>query len=168
MDVAVAVESDEEAERVVAALGARGYSIQSVLEHQMTGRMATVRFVAPGETVSGVLVDLFFASSGVEDRIVEEAEDIEILPGTTAPVATVAHLMALKVLASRPRDLEDVRWLLKVADQSEIDSARKVLDLVGSRGFDREKDLESLFEVALSESPSKEVDFVHRRPTQDS
>lgn len=168
VDVAVAVENDEEAERVVAALSARGYGIQSVLEHQMTGRMATVRFIAPGETVSGVLVDLFFASSGVEDKIVEAAGELEILPGTTAPVASIAHLMALKILASRPRDLEDVRWLSKVAARSEIEAAREVLDLVKARGFDREKDLRAIFRTALSASKSDERGFVERSvPTGD-
>lgn len=168
VDVAVAVENDEEAERVVAALTARGYGIQSVLEHQLTGRMATVRFIAPGETVSGVLVDLFFASSGVEDKIVEAAEELEILPGTKAPVATIAHLVALKVLASRPRDLEDVRWLSKAATRSEIESAREALDLVKARGFDREKDLEVLLEAALSGSQSDDDGFVERRLPNDS
>lgn len=168
VDVAVAVENDEEAERVVAALTARGYGIQSVLEHQMTGRMATVRLIAPGETVSGVLVDLFFASSGVEDKIVEAAEQLELLPGTTAPVATIAHLLALKILASRPRDLEDARWLLKVAVRSEIESARETLGLMKARGFDREKDLEEMFEVALSGSQSDDDGFVERRGPSDS
>lgn len=155
VDVVVVVEDDDQAETVTSLLTARGYRIQSVLEHQDVGRMATVRFVARGESPGGVLVDLFFASSGVEGEIVDAAEDLELWPGMTAPVAATGHLLALKVLSSRPRDLEDIRWLLERADAEDLSRAREAFHLMKERGFDRQKDLEALFERAVEESTDR-------------
>lgn len=46
-----------------------------------------------------MIVDLLFASSGIENEVVASADLLEVLPGLTVPVATTAHLIALKVLA---------------------------------------------------------------------
>ena len=161
IDLAVAAKNDREAEQVVAKLVAQGYLVEAVLEHQMTGRMATVRFRAPGQSLRGVLVDLFFASSGVEPEIVEAANPLELWPGMTAPVATTGHLLALKVLASRPKDLQDIEWLLEHAGEAEIRQAREALVLIKERGFDREKNLLALFEKALNRDLSSDI-FVER------
>ena len=163
IDIAVVAESDQQAERIVAALTGRGYSIESVLEHKVTARMATVRFRAPGENLQGVLVDLFFASSGVGPEIVEAAGTLELWPGMAIPVATTGHLVALKVLASRPKDLEDLKWLLETADSTELRRARETLSLIQERGFDRGKDLRAMFEAV--QAPELVPDFfVERKP----
>ena len=64
------------------------------------------------------------------------------------PVATVAHLLAMKVLAlrkerpqERPQDFADIRELLKVATDQDVARARSALNLISRRGFDRGKDL---------------------------
>lgn len=163
LDVAVVAESDRQAEQVVASMTARGYLIEAVLEHKKTGRMATVRLRAPGESLQGVLVDLFFASSGVEPEVVGAAARLELWPGMSAPVATTGHLLALKVLASRPKDLEDIRWLLENADAAELRRAREALGLIIERGFDRDKDLMSMFEAEQARSRDSDF-FVERKP----
>ncbi len=68
VDFAVAVPGEGEAERVVHALAGLGYTVESVLEHAPTGRLATVRL----HDAKGVLIDLLFASSGVERRCAEK------------------------------------------------------------------------------------------------
>ncbi len=163
VDVAVVADSDQQAEQVVALLSARGYRIEAVLEHKMTGRMATVRFRAPGESRRGVLVDLFFASSGVEPEIVRAAGVLELWPEMSVPVATTGHLIALKVLASRPKDLEDIQWLLEDADPTELRRAREALDLITERGFDRDKDLLAMFEEIQTRNSAPGI-FVEREP----
>ena len=163
VDVAVVAAGDREAEQLVSRLTARGYLIEAVLEHRMTGRMATVRFRAPGESLQGVLIDLFFASSGVEPEVVEAADLLELWPGMSVPVATTGHLLALKVLASRPKDLEDIRWLLENADSAELERARETLALIRERGFDRDKDLLTMFEAERARNSAPDV-FVERSP----
>ena len=97
-DLAVAVGSDAEAEALVLGLRASGYRIASVLEQETVGRLATVR-LAPLSAPQAAVIDLLFASSGIEAEIVAAAETIELLPRLPMRVATVGHLIALKVLS---------------------------------------------------------------------
>ncbi len=163
--MAVVAKSDQQAERLVSTFTARGYLIESVLEHKMTHRMATVRFRAPGESLQGVLVDFFFASSGVEPEVVAGASVLELWPGMSVPVAATGHLLALKILAARPKDLEDIHWLLEHADSRELRRARETLVLITERGFDRDKDLMTLFEAVLAQDLQSDF-FVERKPEQ--
>jgi len=92
-----------------------------------------------------VLIDLLFASSGIEEEVVSGAERLEILPDFTASVATVGHLLALKILArddrERPQDLDDIRALLREATEADLDVARTAVRLITSRGFARDRAL---------------------------
>lgn len=157
LDVAVSVADDREAEQLVKEFRAKGYQEHTLVEQEKTGRLATVRFAAPGEAPDGLVVDLLFASSGVEPEIVSEAETLEILPGLILPVARVGHLLAMKVLAGRPTDLEDVRYLLQVADAAEIARARKAAKLVSERGYGRGQDLVARVEEVLVDHGEDEL-----------
>jgi predicted nucleotidyltransferase len=145
VDLAVAVASDREAESIVFHLQALGYRILAVLEQKATARLATVRLRPPGEREGGVIVDLLFASSGIEPEITQAAEVLEIVPGLRAPVATLGHLMALKVLArddrERPQDFDDLRALLAEAEPRDVDDARAALRLIEERGYHRGREL---------------------------
>lgn len=141
LDIAVSVRSDREAEELVRALRARGYLEHTLIEQEETGRLATVRFAAPGEGPDGLVVDLLFASSGLEPEIVAEAVTLEVLPALRIPVIRVGHFIAVKVLAARPRDLEDVELLLTIADEKERDRAQAGAELIATRGYARGKDL---------------------------
>jgi len=46
-----------------------------------------------------MIVDLLFASSGIEAGIIAAATTLEVLPGVHAATAAIGHLIALKVLA---------------------------------------------------------------------
>ncbi len=136
---------DRDAERLVLALQRRAYRVVSAVEQEATGRLATVRLAPPGEAGHGVIIDLLFASSGIEPEIVAAAEPLEILPGLAVPVARLSHLIALEVLArddrTRPQDRVDIAMLLRAADAEAIDEARRALRLIRERGFDRGRDL---------------------------
>ncbi len=143
VDVAVAVTGDADAEALAHDMTSGGvYTIGAVIEQTKTGRLATVRL---HPRMGGVLVDLLFASSGIEAEIASMAERIEILPDLTVPVATLGHLVALKVLArddrSRPQDLDDLNALIAVAKVADLDQARSALSLIDERGYGRERDL---------------------------
>ena len=147
LDVAISVSGDSEAEQTVRFFLQRGYRVESQLEHEATGRLATLRLNVPGEESAGVVADLLFASSGIEPEVVAAAEALEVMSGLFLPVARTGHLLALKVLSydrehpeKRPQDLGDIKELLRVADEEEIQRARNGLDLITRRGYGRSRD----------------------------
>jgi predicted nucleotidyltransferase len=143
IDVAISVASDREAENLVRLLVARGYRIHSLVEQEAAGRLATARLLPPGG--QDLFVGLLFASSGIEPEIIQAAEPLEVIEGLTVRVASLAHLIAMKVLArddeKRPQDRVDLLALLRVAGERDLQSAREALELIRSRGFHRGKDL---------------------------
>jgi nucleotidyltransferase AbiEii toxin of type IV toxin-antitoxin system len=144
-DLAVSVTDDRDAEALVHELQAMEYRVAALVEQEATRRLATVRLIPPGERERGVVVDLLFASSGVEREIATEAEIVEVMPGLNVPVARAGHLIALKILARdderRPQDHVDLVALRATADAATWDLARSSLVLVTERGFDRGRDL---------------------------
>lgn len=144
-DLAVVVASDAEAESLVRWLLGRGYGVLATVEQQATGRLATVRLLPPGEDVEGIVLDLLFASSGIEPEVVTTSEALEILPGLTLPVVRTSHLIALKVLSRddvrRPTDLADLRSLIPRASPTDLQEAERLLALITERGYHRDRDL---------------------------
>jgi hypothetical protein len=143
LDVVIAVSSDREAEQVAFSFRGLGYRYlpEHALEQKEVARLATVRFFSPTREQDEVVVDLLFASSGIEPEIVSMATAEEILPGLVVPVARTGHLVALKVLAGRELDIRDARWLWEAGDEAERQLTRHSLDLITSRHFNRRKDL---------------------------
>lgn len=95
----------------------------------------------------------FFASSGVEAEIVQEAEVLEVLPGLHVPVARAGHLLALKALSvspKRPQDLADILALLREATPEDVDQARKTATLIVQRGYGRGRNLLGDLEAHLA------------------
>lgn len=152
-DLVVLVSDDRDAEALVVSLQAAGYRLTAAMEQEATARLAAVRLVPEGETDNGVVLDLLFASSGIEPEIVATAEVLEALPGFRIPVAQRGHLIALKLLArddrSRPQDLADLRVLLTAAGAEDVETARRALGLVIERGFHRGRDLVGDLETLL-------------------
>ena len=66
---------------------------------------------------------------------------MEVLAGVYLPVATLSHLLALKVLAGRDKDQIDAHSLIRFALQGDLERAREALRLIDRRGFHRGKDL---------------------------
>ena len=152
-DLAVSVPGDREAESLIFKLQGQGYVAQSTVEQEATGRLATVRLLTPGQGAPGVVVDLLFASSGIEAEIVAAADPLEVFPGVTLPVARRGHLIALKVLSrddrTRPQDVIDLRALLDRASTDDLELARESLELIVARGYHRDRNLELDFERLL-------------------
>jgi predicted nucleotidyltransferase len=141
IDIAVAVPDDATAQARVDHLVATGYRSRESVVHDQTGRLATVRLLAPvaGEDVA---VDLFFASSGVEAEVVGAAEPLEVQPGLTIPVARIGHLIAVKLCwrSSAKRD-RDLRMLIERADAEDLEDARQLIASITERGYHRARDL---------------------------
>lgn len=145
IDLVIAVTGDRDAEQAVHALQRRGYRVHALVEQEAAGRLATARLLPQGEDDAGMVLDVLFASSGIEPEIADAAEPLEILPGLQIPVATLGHLVALKLLSrdprTRPQDQVDLVQLLRVARGSDLDVARRAVEAIHARGFQRDRDL---------------------------
>jgi len=145
VDLVIAVRGDPDAEQAIHALQRRGYRVHALVEQEAAGRLATARLVPKGEDETGFVLDMLFASSGIEAEVVASAESLEILPGLRVPVATVGHLLALKLLSrddrTRPQDQGDLVQLLRVAHPGDLEAARHAAGLIHARGFQRDRDL---------------------------
>ncbi|MEM8960226.1 MAG: nucleotidyl transferase AbiEii/AbiGii toxin family protein [Acidobacteriota bacterium] len=148
VDIAVVVEDDRNAEALAMSLQARGYQPVTIIEYKAAGRMATIRLLPP--IGGGVVLDLLFASSGIELEIVASSEPIEMFPDLSVPVASAPHLLALKILArddtTRPQDSIDIRALLQVTTDEDLATTRQALELIRGRGFHRDRDLLAAFD----------------------
>ncbi|MFV0407565.1 MAG: nucleotidyl transferase AbiEii/AbiGii toxin family protein [Propioniciclava sp.] len=142
-DLAVAVSDDAEAKAVVRQAIESGFELVTLVEQITTGRLATARLLHPDRP--GLITDLLFASSGIEPEIVAAATPTDVTATLNLPVASIAHLIVLKVLARddrrRPTDADDLRALAAVADDADWRAARDAAQLVAERGFHRDRDL---------------------------
>ena len=145
IDLVITVASDRDAEVLVHDLQGRNYRVQTILEQEATARLASARLIPVGEDETGTVLDALFASSGIEPEIVAAAEALEILPHLRVPVATIGHLIALKLLARddrlRPQDRVDLGALLRAAGAPDLEQARTAIALIRARGFHRDRDL---------------------------
>lgn len=144
VDLALSVAGDDQAEQVVASFVHRGYTASTLVEQTDAGRLATVRLHPPGGSNDEVVLDLLFASSGIEPEMVAAAETMEIFPEIDVPVATPGHLLATKLLSraeTRPQDTVDIYHLKIAASSAELGRCREALGQIEDRGFARGKSL---------------------------
>jgi hypothetical protein len=155
--LAVSVSGDAGAERTIATLVTFGYRVQSLVEQTRVTRLATARLLPPDETQ--LVVDLLFASSGIEPEIVRAAKRLEILSGVRAPVAAIGHLLAMKLLSrddrDRPQDADDLLALLAVASPVERRRAVAAIALIERRGFARGRDLRAAWDLLVENGSRK-------------
>jgi hypothetical protein len=146
LDIVLATLGDRETDDTVRGLRSRGYHDHPTepMLLRKDGRVFGIRLVSPllgDDEEEETIVDLLLGCSGVETEIIATADLLEVLPNTFIPVARPGYLIALKVLAGRSQDLEDVRALLREIDVAELQSARQTLQLIEERGFNEDKDL---------------------------
>lgn len=142
--MAVAVPDDAAAEALVGDLRSQGYSLITTLEQADLGRLATVRLVPPGARAGGIVLDVLFASSGLEQDVCEAAERLEIVPGVSVPVARAGHLVAMKLLSRaehRLQDEIDLRNMAAVLTAADIELARLAVARIETLGANRGREL---------------------------
>lgn len=146
VDFSVAVADDSEAEVLIRSFVKSGYRIGSILEHEITGRLATARLYLPEPEFESTEpdIDLLFASCGIESEIVASATAVKLPSIGPLPTARIGHLISMKVLAEsdrRAKDREDLNSLIAIASKRELELARKGCQLIEERGFARGKNL---------------------------
>ncbi|MGB3969603.1 MAG: nucleotidyl transferase AbiEii/AbiGii toxin family protein [Planctomycetota bacterium] len=166
VDFSVAVDDDREAEGLVRNLIGIGYRAKTLLEHEVTGRLATVRLFLPESQSTEPDLDLLFASCGFENEVVAAATMMS-LPGVgPVRIARTGHLIAMKVLAesdAREHDRADLRALVAAARAPELELARQAMRLIEQRGYARGKNLGAVLEQFVGGSPGSGS---RRRPTR--
>jgi predicted nucleotidyltransferase len=159
LDLAVAVADDHAAEKLVHSLQAAGFRPLATVEQAATGRLATARLVPFGDQPQGLMLDLLFASSGIEAEVCAEAEVLRVFPELCVPVARVHHLIALKALSrddrTRPQDAADLRQLVEAACASDLAAACEAARLIEARGFNRARNLVAALTQAWHEFRSE-------------
>jgi len=140
LDIVLAVTGDRQIDEAVRGLMMRGYQNHPTkpMLQRKDGRLFAMRLVSPALDTGDdtmAIVDVLTGCSGVEPEIVAAAEIQEAMPRVFIPVARSGHLVALKVLAGRPQDLQDVRLLLSGMGAADLTLARASLDLIERRGF---------------------------------
>ena len=69
LDLAAAVVDDRAAEALIHRLQADGFRALATVEQAATHRLATARLAPPEDQSQGLMVDLLFASSGIEAEV---------------------------------------------------------------------------------------------------
>lgn len=119
-------------------------------------RFADPAFIAQARVVplvhrtTGLPVDIVLAGPGLEEEFLRRAVVLSI-DGVPVPVVELADLVILKVLASRPKDLDDVTTLMRIhGDQLDAVRVRTVLGLLEQALG--QSDLINAFEQCVSEA----------------
>jgi len=164
LDVVLAVSGEREAEVLVRSLHMRGYRDhpKGGMIEGTDGRLATVRLVSPPleEDEVGSEIDLLIACTGVEAEVVAAATPMEIMPGVMIPVARIGHLIALKVLAGRLKDVEHIHVLVREMGIEDLRIAQETVDLIERRGFQENPERNLLVELGkLLDQARSDQDF---------
>jgi hypothetical protein len=155
--------SDADAEDLIKSFVWRGFTIDALLMTKSTNRIATVRLKPPR---SEVLVDLLFDFTGIEREIVGSATAAVVHEGFTAPVATIAHLIAMKVLAFRKKDLVDLDLLFEVAASADLSEARRAVAAIARAGKEPKRDLSADLERLIAERELPSDELIEVSPTE--
>jgi len=104
VDFAVAVSDDAAAEALTHALRHRGWKTDTAVEQDAVGRLATVRLL--GDENASPVVDLLFASSGLEREIVDLRALAAVADPDDLATARVAVNLIQRRGCTRGRDLQ--------------------------------------------------------------
>ena len=100
---------------------------------------------------SGILVDVVLGGSGLEEQFAHRAGLRDIGGGVAVPVAACEDIIAMKILAGRPKDLDDAQAVVRAqAGRMNPELVREVLREL-EQALDR-RDLVAVFEDLLRRS----------------
>ena len=92
--------------------------------------IARTRVLPVVHTATGIPGDIVLAGPGLEELFLERAE-IRDLDGVKVPVARAEDIVVMKILAGRPKDLEDVVAILAAhPDDFDVELAQQTLRML--------------------------------------
>ncbi len=135
-------------ETLLPVLEARGFEPRVENVQEFVGR---TRVIPVAHVASGIPVDLVLAGPGLEEQFftrltVRRVEDVDV------PVASAEDIVVMKILAGRPKDVEDAVAILAANPHLEHTHIRATLRQL-EQAIDQ-SDLLPLFEQALARSRS--------------
>lgn len=154
-DVDLTVGLDErEATRVLAAMKRAGLSCIAERPEQLVMRSFFLPFV---EDSTRITIDVAFGRTMFEVEALAKSKTVRI-NGERVRVCSPEHLIVHKIIASRPRDIDDVRGILAKNPKLNLDEVRRWL-----RPFEDELggDMVEKFETMV-----RDVQRVRRRGTK--
>jgi hypothetical protein len=108
VDVTLALTPDAP-ERFAADMQAAGFAL-AVDDPDFVRRTRVMPFI---HLATGMPLDIVLAGSGLEDEFLDRAVPTDV-GGTRVPLIEAGDLMIAKVLAGRPKDLDDARGLWRI------------------------------------------------------
>jgi predicted nucleotidyltransferase len=101
-------------------------------------------------TPAGVPIDLSFGLPGYEEQVMARAVEVSWLDRPPVRVISAEDLIVHKLVAGRPRDIEDVRGILaRRFDSLRLEVIRTWLETLGA--LLPERDLAAVFELLVGE-----------------
>jgi hypothetical protein len=114
-------------QELVSTLQRAGFVLRVSDDDDFVARTRVLPFV---HRPSRIPVDVVLAGPGPEDEFLARARPIEVA-GVTVPVISPEDLIVTKILAGRPKDLEDVRGILRSrGSHLDLGRVREVLALL--------------------------------------
>jgi len=127
VDITVRLDPDVPTQ-FVAAMTRAGFTLRVPEDSGFVERTRVLPFVhAP----TGWPLDVVLAGPGLEDRFIAQAVDVDLGNGVHVPVIRAEDLIVTKILAGRPKDIDDVRGvLLERLATLDLESIRETLALL--------------------------------------
>lgn len=148
VDVTLRLAPDEP-DRFIGDMEAAGF-VLAIKDPDFVRETRVMPFV---HTATAMPLDVVFAGSGLEDEFLRRAKTTDV-GGVPVPLIDVADLVIAKILAGRPKDLEDARSLWRLhgsaLDHLRIRRLLRALD----EALDR-SDLASSFETMRRSAPPR-------------
>lgn len=145
IDVVVSVPDEQQGDHLKDLLLAKGYASPQIRMHTCPTRRMGWRVVIPPSREASIPLDILVSACGIEQDMVANASTIEILPGLSLPVASLGHLIAMKVLSQnsldRLQDRVDLLVLLRNANEHDRAIVERSLKEIGIRGYSEGRDL---------------------------
>lgn len=139
IDILVSVPDEAQGDNLKDLLLTKGYTSPQILMHTTPTRRMGWRVFIPPSREASIPLDILVSACGIENEIVASSTAIEILPGLSLPVASLGHLIAMKVLSQNPferlQDRVDLLALLRNATEQDRAVVERSLEDIANRGF---------------------------------
>src|SRR5262249_34210478 len=114
-------------DELVAALRQAGFEVRAADWRELLARTRVLPLV---HDATGLPLDIVIAGPGLEDEFLDRAVTVD-LAGLAVPVISPEDLVVTKLLAGRPKDLEDVSTILEERHaRLDLARVRSLIDLL--------------------------------------
>lgn len=126
VDVTVRL-GDAESRALVSTLQGYGFELRIVATPEFVQQTRVLPLI---HQPTGLAVDVVLAGPGLEDDFLARAVVLEI-GGTSVPVISAEDLIVTKILAGRPKDIDDIRGVIEERGaRLDIDQIRRTLKML--------------------------------------